>query len=69
MECDHKYVFLSNDSFYRENGRYAYLYTSINYFFCEKCLAEKPIKKEVNIQDYMRDAIPDWARSITKKVQ
>jgi hypothetical protein len=67
-KCSHKYVFMRNDSFYRSNGRYSYLYTSINYYFCEKCLDEKETKQEESFGDHQRHNLPDWAKSISKKV-
>jgi hypothetical protein len=68
-ECKHKYVFKSNDSFYRENGRYSYIYTSIDYFFCEKCLDEQVKKKERSFGVHeLPHNLPDWARFITNKV-
>lgn len=66
MECNHKYVHKTTDSFWRENGRYSKTYTCIDYFFCEKCLDEQSKKKEINLGDI--DNVPDWARGITKKV-
>lgn len=64
--CEHKFVFIRNDSFWREEGRYSKIVTSIDYFFCEKCLEEQIKKKEQHLSTI--DPVPDWARSITKKV-
>lgn len=64
--CKHKFAFLRNESFYRENGRYSYIYTSVDYFFCEKCLEEQE-KKKVHHSSELTN-MPDWARAITKKV-
>lgn len=66
-KCKHKFVHKYNDSFYRFNGRYSKVYTSIDYYFCEKCLHEEPRKKEVHVADH--ETPPDWARPITKKVE
>jgi hypothetical protein len=64
--CKHKFVHKSTDSFYRDNGRYSKIYTSIDYYFCEKCLHEEEKKKTLSIADH--ETLPDWAKSITKKV-
>lgn len=67
--CEHKFVHKSTDGFYRSNGRYSWHYCLIDYFFCEKCLQEKEIKKEVTLGDYeIPDKLPDWAKTITKKI-
>lgn len=64
--CQHKYVLKRTDEFYRESGRYANTYTSIDYFFCERCLDEKENKKTITLS--INDTLPDWAKLITKKV-
>jgi hypothetical protein len=64
--CKHKYVFLRNDSFKRDNGRYAMIYTSIDYYFCEKCLMQREVKTEQSFGDY--EEKPDWAKLITRKI-
>lgn len=68
--CDeHKFVFSRNDSYWREDGRYSAVYTSIDYFYCEKCLETKSIQKKLNINNHeIPEKLPDWARGITKKV-
>lgn len=66
MDCKHKFIHLWNNSFYREDGRYSYIYTSVDTFFCEHCLEEKEKKKEISVSQ--GETLPDWARSITKKV-
>lgn len=66
--CKHEFVFKKNDSFYRENGRYNYIYTSIDYYFCNKCLFEKEIKKQATCSNGRQDELPDWARTIKEKV-
>lgn len=65
--CKHKFVFKANETFYRESGRYHNTYTSIDYFFCEKCLELKEVRKQETVSIYETDKIPDWARVITKK--
>lgn len=68
MECKHKYVYKNNDSFYYSASRYSFKYIYIDYFFCEKCLSEKEIKKEVLVYSHeIPDSLPDWAKTITKK--
>lgn len=70
MSCEHKYVFRNNDSFYRSMGRYSMEYVSVDYYFCEKCLDEKSVKKDIRLGDYeIPDKLPDWARLITNKVR
>jgi hypothetical protein len=66
MECKHKFVHLGNNSFYRENGRYSYLYRSVDTFFCENCLEEKEKVKEISVNT--GEELPDWAKTITQKV-
>jgi hypothetical protein len=64
--CEHKYVFMRNEQFYQENGRYSNIYTSIDYFFCEKCLDEQSRKKVHHSSDLHNT--PEWAKLINKKV-
>lgn len=66
MECDHKYVFKRNDSFWYTNGRYAKVYVSIDYYFCERCLSEEPRRKSSSIGDH--EEVPDWAKLINHQV-
>ena len=67
--CKHKFVHKGTDSFYQSNSRYSFKYTLIDYYFCEKCLEEKEIKKEVILNDgEISYKMPDWAKTITKKV-
>lgn len=66
--CDHKYVHIKNESYYEENGRYAYLYVSIDYFFCERCLDEQTKRKAFHVSNSMLHTLPDWAKTITKKI-
>ena len=66
MDCEHKYVFKSNDSFWYTNGRYAKVYISIDYFFCEKCLHEEISRKRADLNDH--ETVPEWAKTITKQV-
>jgi hypothetical protein len=69
MSCEHKFVHRNNDNFYKSSGRYSFTYTSIDYYFCEKCLEEKNVKKEIRLGDYeIPDKLPDWAKTITKRV-
>lgn len=68
IHCDHKFVFLRNESFYRENGRYCNTYICIDYFFCEKCLKEEVKKKQVDINEGDNYKMPDWAKTINRKV-
>jgi hypothetical protein len=65
-ECEHKYVFARNDSFWYTNGRYAKVFVSLDYFFCEKCLNEEMKRKQANVGDH--ETPPDWARTTTKQV-
>ena len=66
MSCKHKFVHRNNDSYYRAESRYSYKYTSIDYYYCEKCLEEKEVRKEESVQQ--GHEVPDWAKTITKKV-
>lgn len=69
MSCDHKFVHRNSDSFKASASRYSWKYTCIDYYFCEKCLEEKEIKKEVVLNDHeIPDKLPDWAKTIFKKV-
>jgi hypothetical protein len=65
-ECEHKFVYTRTDNFYALMGRYSKKYTSISYYFCEKCLVEKLCTKNVVVGDH--EEIPDWAKTITTRV-
>lgn len=67
-KCDHKFVHLRNESYYRSASRYSWQYVSVDYFFCEKCLEETEKKKDVTVGDYELHKLPDWAKVITKKI-
>lgn len=66
--CEHKFVLKRNDSFYTENGRYSYIYTSIDYYFCEKCLLQKEMANQATCGEGRHDELPNWARLISKKI-
>lgn len=68
MTCKHKFVHLRNDSYKRTASRYSWDFVSIDYYFCEKCLEEKQVKKEHHCNDSELYKIPDWAKTITNKV-
>ena len=68
--CDHKFVHRNNEGFYCPASRYSMKYTSVDYYFCEKCLEEKEVKKEVTLNDHeIPHKLPDWAKLITTKVR
>lgn len=66
--CEHKFVHLRNESFYRSASRYSFEYVSIDYYFCEKCLEEEEKKKDIRIGDHEKDKLPDWAKCITNRI-
>lgn len=56
--CEHSFVFLRTAKFTDSNGvSYNTKYTRIDYYFCERCLEYKEVRKE----DWQREA-PDWYR-------
>lgn len=68
-KCEHKFVHLRNESFKRTASRYSWEFVSIDYFFCEKCLEEKVVRKEIRLGDHeLPHKLPDWATTITTKV-
>jgi len=67
MECEHKFVLKRSDQWYQSNGRYYWIYTSIDYFFCEKCLFERELKNQATCGDGRQDELPDWAKAITNR--
>lgn len=67
--CEHKFVHLRNDSYYRSASRYSWEYVCIDYYFCEKCLEEKEVKKDVRLGDYELDRLPDWTKTIKNKIK
>lgn len=67
--CEHKFVHIRNDSYYRSTSRYSWEYACIDYYFCEKCLEEKEIKKNVRVNDHELDKLPDWAKTIKNKIK
>lgn len=66
--CKHKWVFFRSDSYYKFDGRNSRHYYHADYFFCEKCLEEKVVEKNHFCFDSEIWNLPQWARSITKKV-
>lgn len=68
MQCEHKFIFLRNYSYYTWVSRYSIKYVCIDTFYCEKCSHAKDVKKEVTVSDTMRDTLPDWAKVITNKL-
>lgn len=67
--CKHKFVFKSNDSYYHSASRYSWKYVSVDNYFCEKCLINHEDKKQITINDGDLVNLPDWAKTITKKVR
>jgi len=39
----------------------------MDFFFCEKCLELKEVKKEAHVSDGMEHTLPDWAETISNK--
>lgn len=68
MSCDHKFVHLRNENYKRTTGRYSWEFVNIDYYFCEKCLEEKEVKKHHSCGDYELEQIPDWAKIIKNKI-
>lgn len=68
MDCEHKFVHLRTESYYRATSRYSFEYVLIDYFFCEKCLEQSEKKKHININDHELNKLPDWAKTITNKI-
>ena len=64
MNCKHKFVHLKTESWLNKL-RYTNSYYMIEYFFCEKCLEEKLVKKEESCSIY-KDA-PEWTIGINHK--
>lgn len=65
-KCEHKYVFLKNESFYKAY-RNSDTYYSSDYFFCEKCLHEEKKTKSESVNHY-NGIKPDWSIGITTKI-
>lgn len=65
--CEHKYVFLRDDSYYTQT-RYTNSYFLKEVFFCEKCLTEK-IREQTAYDVSIYNDQPDWAINITKCTQ
>lgn len=68
-DCEHKFIFLRNQSFYRAASRYSWEYVSIDTFFCEKCMFHKENKMDVTLGDHELHKLPDWAQTITTKIR
>ena len=68
MSCEHKFVHLRNESYWRTMGRYSREFISIDYYFCEKCLEEKSVRKSHRCEDHELSDIPDWAKIINNKI-
>lgn len=66
--CEHKFVHLRSESYKQSAGRYAFEFFCNDYYFCEKCLEEKVVKKQHHCGDYQLHLIPDWAKLITTKI-
>ena len=66
--CKHKWVYRNSDSFWHFDGRNTRSYHHIDYYYCEKCLEEKSMKKDHFCYDSEISSLPDWAKTITKKV-
>jgi len=49
-------------------GRYSREFVSIDYYFCEKCLEEKSVRKSHRCEDHELSDIPDWAKIINNKI-
>lgn len=64
--CEHQYRFIKNESYYQEASRYSNKYISIDYFYCEKCLDQKQVKKQETVG--LHEIVPDWAKLINKKI-
>lgn len=68
MSCEHKFVHLRNENYWRSTSRYSREFVTIDYYFCEKCLEEKEVKKDVRLGDHELDKMPDWAKLIKNRV-
>jgi hypothetical protein len=55
--CEHKFIFLRTAKFTDDSGNYNTKYTRIDYYFCERCLEYKEVRRV----DWLRDT-PDWYR-------
>lgn len=67
-ECKHKWVHRGSDSYWCFDGRNSRRYYYVDYYFCEKCLAENKVEKIHSCYDGEIYKLPEWARLITKKV-
>lgn len=65
-KCDHRFLHLRTESYYKPE-RYTNSYFLTDYFFCERCLEEKEVKKVAYDVSIYSDT-PDWALGITRKV-
>lgn len=66
--CEHHFEYMRSDSFYCMEGRNTYAYYHTDYFFCTKCTEEKVKEKRHSCYTGDRWQMPNWAKSITKKV-
>lgn len=57
QKCDHRYVFLRSDT-HEEFRGYQTTYTRIDYFFCEKCLEQRELRKTGSDRSQ-----PEWFRA------
>jgi len=55
--CSHKWVHRETIRKKKPNGRYNFIFTKIDYYFCEKCLDEKEKCKSA---DCMEESPPEW---------
>lgn len=53
--CEHRFVHLRTSRRSDCTGGYTTKFTLVDFFFCERCLEEKSVKKE----EYSRDT-PEW---------
>lgn len=66
--CEHKFVFIKNESFFKRVGYNSKEYTSIDFFFCEKCLMNQEKKREAHINPGYEHTKPDWCKTINTEI-
>lgn len=61
--CNHKFVFKYVEKTSHENGYRGRKYVKTDYYFCEKCLENKEVVEEVQVNINYPEQIPAWAYS------
>jgi len=56
-KCDHRYVLLSTAKWTDGAGEFNTHFIRVDRFYCERCLADKELRKEERARD-----TPDWYR-------